>query len=161
MVYYMISHGISPSPSLLLGCHLERPVEAVQGVADDLVPVLVELFFRGDTLDVLSALLLADLQLAEGVEGVAAIHGDLDVATVERLVEVGLAVLEVQAFHHGLRQGFMFILAVLPRVHRLVLLEKRFGQIHLVLAIRLLHEELVDDLGAEVPRLVLGITPPI
>ena len=124
----LLPHGMYEcytSPSLLLVGYLERPVQGVQGAGHDFVVILGDLRLRGESLDLLQAFLLADFNLAEGVELHVALHGHMDISTAQRRLERSLVVLKVQALQHGLRKGFKLILAVFSLIQRLVLLEDR------------------------------------
>ena len=120
---FIVAYGCYPS-LLLLG-DLERPVRGVQEAGHDVVVILGDLRLRVESLDMLRALLIADLHLAKGVKLRVALHGHFDVSTVQRRLERSLVVLKIQALQHGLRHCFMLILTVLPLIQRLVLLEDR------------------------------------
>jgi len=119
----MVAYGFYPS-LLLLG-DLESPVQVVQGAGHDFVVIIGDLRLRAESLDMLHAFLLADLHLAKGVELLVALHGQLDVSTLQGFLERSLVVLKVHALQHGLRKGFHLILTVLPLIQHLVLLEHR------------------------------------
>ena len=76
---FIVAYGCYPS-LLLLG-DLERPVQGVQEAGHDVVVILGDLRLRVESLDMLRALLLADLHLAKGVKLLVALHGHFDVSS--------------------------------------------------------------------------------